>query len=33
MPVVVFGFPGYKGKQQEIIESAVKGMSYHVVWE
>ena len=33
MLVVVFGFPGYKGNQQEIIESAMKGAYYHVVWK
>ena len=31
--IAVFGFPNYRGKQQEIIEAAVKGMHYHVVKE
>ena len=31
--IAVFGFPNYKGKQQEIIEAAVKGTNYHTAKE
>jgi hypothetical protein len=28
--IPVFGFPNYRGKQQEIIEAAMQGIHYHV---
>jgi hypothetical protein len=31
--IAVFGLPSYRGKQDEIIEAAVKGIRYYVVRE